>query len=54
MIYVFYEKLPFYDLSSHSHKFIKEVPTKRHGKDNVDNVGMIKNRCKSGMETQNK
>ena len=24
MIYVFYEKLPFYDLSSHSHKFIKE------------------------------
>ena len=54
MIYVFYEKLPFYDLSSHTHKFIKEVPTKRHGKDNVDNVGMIKNRCKSGMETQNK
>jgi DNA modification methylase len=26
MLYVFYEKLPFYDLSSHSHKFIKEVP----------------------------
>ena len=24
MIYVFYEKLPFYDLSSHQHKFIKE------------------------------
>ena len=24
MLYVFYEKLPFYDLSSHSHKFIKE------------------------------
>ena len=24
MIYVFYEKLPFYDLSSHKHKFIKE------------------------------
>ena len=23
MIYVFYEKLPFYDLSSHSHKFLK-------------------------------
>ncbi len=23
MIYVFYEKLPFYDLSSHTHKFIK-------------------------------
>ena len=29
MIYVFYEKLPFYDLSSHTHKFIKEMPTKR-------------------------
>jgi DNA modification methylase len=25
MIYVFYEKLPFYDLSSHTHKFIKET-----------------------------
>jgi len=24
LIYVFYEKLPFYDLSSHKHKFIKE------------------------------
>ena len=51
MIYVFYEKLPFYDLSSHQHKFIKEVPTNRAGKDNVDNKGMIKNRSKSGMET---
>ena len=25
MIYVFYEKLPFYDLSSHTHKFKKET-----------------------------
>ena len=25
MVYVFYEKLPFYDLSSHTHKFIKKV-----------------------------
>ena len=24
MIYVFYEKLPFYDLSSHKHKFLRE------------------------------
>jgi len=54
MIYVFYEKLPFYDLSSHKHKFIKEVPTKRDGKDGLDNKGMIKNRSKSGMETQTK
>ncbi len=54
MVYVFYEKLPLYDLSSHTHKFIKEVPTKRAGKDGVDNVGMVKNRSKSGMETFNK
>ena len=54
MVYAFYEKLPLYDLSSHTHKFIKAVPTKRAGKDGVDNKGMIKNRCKSGMETQTK
>jgi DNA modification methylase len=29
MVYVFYEKLPFYDLSSHTHKFIKERDTKQ-------------------------
>ena len=29
MIYVFYEKLPFYDLSSHKHKFIKERNTQQ-------------------------
>jgi DNA modification methylase len=29
MIYVFYEKLPFYDLSSHKHKFIKERDTQQ-------------------------
>ncbi len=27
MVYVFYEKLPLYDLSSHRHKFNKEVAT---------------------------
>ena len=32
MIYVFYEKLPFYDLSSHKHKFIKEVPNEEYDK----------------------
>jgi site-specific DNA-methyltransferase (adenine-specific)/modification methylase len=52
MIYVFYEKLPFYDLSSHKHKFIKEKENKRNGKDGVDNKGMIKNRSKT--EIQNK
>ena len=44
MIYVFYKKLPLYDLSSHTHKFIKETENKRNGKDGVDNEGMIKNR----------
>ena len=29
MIYVFYEKLPFYDLSSHQHKFIKTKPREK-------------------------
>jgi len=29
MIYVFYEKLPFYDLSSHEHKFVKTKPRKK-------------------------
>ena len=33
MIYVFYEKLPFYDLSSHTHKLIKERNTaQKNGK----------------------
>ncbi len=29
MVYVFYEKLPYYDLSSHKHKFIKEKESVR-------------------------
>jgi site-specific DNA-methyltransferase (adenine-specific) len=55
MLYVFYRKLPFYDLTSHTHKFLKEVPTKRgtkeRGKDKEDTKGMIINRSKSKMET---
>jgi DNA modification methylase len=55
MVYVFYRKLPLYDLSSHKHKFLKEVPTKRgtkdRGKDGEDTKGMIINRSKSEMET---
>ena len=32
MVYVFYKKLPLYDLSSHSHKFVKEIDrNKRKG-----------------------
>ncbi len=29
MVYVFYEKLPFYDLSRHTHKFIKTKPREK-------------------------
>ena len=43
MIYVFYEKLPFYDLSSHQHKFIKEVPVvKKEGGEYNHIYGNIK------------
>ena len=31
MIYVFYEKLPYYDLSSHKHKFSKKATAKQNG-----------------------
>jgi hypothetical protein len=45
LIYVFYRKLPMYDLSSHKHKFLGT------GKDGVDNKTVWKNRSKSGKET---
>ena len=42
MVYVFYRKLPFYDLSSHKHKFLKEQvnPRKEKGADTL-----YPNRC---------
>ncbi len=43
MIYVFYRKLPLYDLSSHSHKFLKEQENPRKEKD-IDTL--YPNRCK--------
>ena len=43
MVYVFYEKLPFYDLSSHKHKFIKE------GGKGIINEGIIYNGGKGGL-----
>jgi site-specific DNA-methyltransferase (adenine-specific) len=52
MIYVFYEKLPFYDLSSHTHKFIKETINKRNDKDGINNKGMIKNRSKTEISNK--
>ena len=36
MVYVFYEKLPLYDLSSHKHKFIKEQPKEDNCKYDVN------------------
>ena len=51
LIYVFYRKLPIYDLSSHTHKFLGEKISNRTGKDGVDNKTVWKNRSKSGKET---
>jgi DNA modification methylase len=44
MIYVFYEKLPLYDLSSHKHKFIKEVVVNKNADtsgEKLDLYGMV-------------
>ena len=39
MVYIFYERLPLYDLSSHTHKFIKEEPKKNiKGENNTYNT----------------
>ncbi len=38
MVYVFYEKLPLYDLSSHTHKFIKEGKKIIKGENNTYNT----------------
>ena len=46
MIYVFYEKLPFYDLSSHTHKFIKERDTKQKNGKIYETDG--NNKCMEG------
>jgi site-specific DNA-methyltransferase (adenine-specific) len=35
MIYVFYRKLPFYDLSSHSHKFLNSMSGMSNAKTNI-------------------
>jgi hypothetical protein len=63
MVYVFYEKLPFYDLSRHTHKFIKEIaPSKTrkvYGAGDGKNCGSMfdkdgKSYFKSGKEIQNR
>ena len=46
MIYVFYEKLPFYDLSSHQHKFVKERDTKQKNGKIYESEG--NNKCIEG------
>ncbi len=45
MIYVFYEKLPFYDLSTHTHKFIKSGD-----KGTIDNIYGQVERVVEGMK----
>ena len=41
MLYVFYEKLPFYDLSSHKHKFKKEAPDLQSRKKHIRAYGEL-------------
>ncbi len=48
MVYVFYEKLPFYDLSSHKHKFIKHKENTAEDS-KTDTYGKIK-RCNDGKQ----
>ena len=54
MIYAFYEKLPFYDLSSHKHRFIKEevvkeTVNKNYGCERVVYTDKDGNRIKEGQ-----
>ena len=49
MVYVFYEKLPFYDLSSHTHKFIKEgIRKDKHKTTYGENIHYHNNQQKNG------
>tara|TARA_R110001599_G_scaffold76753_3_gene209682 strand:+ start:721 stop:1575 length:855 start_codon:yes stop_codon:yes gene_type:complete len=50
MIYVFYEKLPFYDLSSHKHKFIKEQTGGATGEEELCKYDVNKNTYGGGKE----
>ena len=50
MIYVFYEKLPFYDLSSHQHKFLKHKENTAE-ESKTDTYGKLK-RCVDGKVSQ--
>jgi DNA modification methylase len=49
MVYVFYKKLPLYDLSSHTHKFIKEVDKLKRRGETYDNT-----RKEKGLSIQGK
>tara|TARA_R110000782_G_scaffold15176_7_gene44533 strand:- start:4102 stop:4848 length:747 start_codon:yes stop_codon:yes gene_type:complete len=49
LIYVFYEKIPFYDLSSHKHKFIKEdIRKDKHNTAYGENIHYHNNNQKNG------
>jgi DNA modification methylase len=49
MVYVFYKKLPLYDLSSHTHKFLKEVDKLKRRGETYDNT-----RKEKGLSIQGK
>ena len=49
MVYVFYEKLPFYDISSHQHKFIKTQEDKFSNGTINSKTYDIPNKSKGGM-----
>lgn len=48
MIYVFYEKLPFYDLSSHTHKFKEENDQSQITQKKFTGVNNMYGDCKGG------
>ena len=55
LIYVFYEKLPMYDLSSHKHKFLKEedIRKDKHNTAYGDNIHYHNNNQKNGESIYN-
>ena len=50
MIYVFYEKLPYYDLSSHTHKFLKPTELEEYEGDELCKYDVNKNTYGGGKD----
>jgi site-specific DNA-methyltransferase (adenine-specific) len=53
MIYVFYEKLPFYDLSSHQHRFIQEPEVSKESYQKALPTSVIKEKGCYGEKVPN-